>query len=65
MKHKKKRKHSPVEIDTFWRMRAEGWTYQAIADETGVSVWTLHDWNRFATQVRINLMAARKWGLCA
>lgn len=56
-------KFTPVHIDAFWRLRSEGWKFAAIAEMLNVSIWTLHDWHQFKTQVQANMRAAKKWGM--
>lgn len=66
MRRKKKTgKHTPEQIEQFWRMRSEGWAYKEISARLGVSYWTLHDWHQFKTQPSVNLRMARKYGVAA
>ncbi len=59
---KKTGKHTPEQIEQFWALLAEGWSYKEIERKTGISRWTLTDLRWFRVQVRINQRLAHKYG---
>ena len=63
MKRKPKTgKHTPEQIEQFWQLLADGWSYKEISRKTGVAFWTLQDWRQFKTQVGVNMRMAQKYG---
>lgn len=64
MKRKSKvRKHTPEQIEQFWKLLSEGWSYREIEKKIHVKYWTLHDWRQFKTQVAVNMRLANRYGL--
>lgn len=55
-------KHTPEQIEQFWKLLAEGWSYKEISRKMGVSRYTLTDWRWFKTQVNVNMRMAAKYG---
>lgn len=61
-KRKKVGKHTPDQIEQFWKLLAEGWSYKEIEKRIGVKYWTLIDWRQFKTQVVVNMRFANRYG---
>lgn len=59
---KKTGKHTADQIESFWKLLADGWAYSQIEKKIGVSMWTCMDWRQFKTQVSVNMRMAEKYG---
>lgn len=59
---KRSKNHDPEKIGKAWQLRVQGYTVERISKMLHTPYWTLIEWFRFKTRVRLNMLAAKNAG---
>lgn len=56
-----RKKHSPEKVEQFWKMRADGYSYEQIKEKIKVPVNTLQDWQQQRSRAGLHARMRSKY----